>query len=73
MDSTSAQIWTGKDDRLLRKLDVRVRFNAQDAPERVRQLIGVGVHFVLAVSNPNEDVSIEAPANAVPYSELGSG
>jgi hypothetical protein len=73
VESAGAQIWTGKDDRLLRKLDVTVRFTPQDAPERIRQLIGVGVHFVLAVSNPNEEISVEAPTNARPYSELGSG
>jgi hypothetical protein len=71
--SASAEIWTGKDDRLLRKLDIAIDFNPQTAPERIRRVIGVTVHFVLAVSNPNEDVSVEAPAHALPYSELGSG
>ena len=71
--SASAEIWTGEDDRLLRKLDVAIDFNPQSAPERIRRAIGVTVHFVLAVSNPNEDISVEAPANALPYSELGSG
>jgi hypothetical protein len=70
--SASAQVWTGKDDRLLRKLDVRMRLDPSAAPENIRRLIGVSVHFVLAVSNPNEDVSVQAPANALPYSELGS-
>jgi hypothetical protein len=41
--------------------------------DRVRRLIGVGVHFALAVANPNEDISVQAPANARPYSDLGSG
>lgn len=70
--SASARIWTGKEDRLLRNLDLAVSFKAQEAPERIRRLIGVGIHFVLAVANPNEDVSVEAPANPLPYSKLGS-
>jgi hypothetical protein len=73
VESAQALMWTGKDDRLLRKLDLRIRFNAGGAPERVRQLIGIGVHFVLAIANPNEDISVQAPANARPYSDLGSG
>ena len=73
VESAQAQMWTGKDDRLLRKLDLTIRFNAEGAPERVRQLIGVGVHFVLGIANPNEDISVQAPANARPYSDLGSG
>jgi hypothetical protein len=28
------------------------------------------VRFVLQISDPNKDVSVEAPANARPYSEL---
>lgn len=72
VESASARIWTGKDDRLLRKLELTIRFSAGEAPERVRSLLGVGVHFVLAVADPNAPVSVEAPANPRPYSELGS-
>lgn len=57
---------------MLRKLELTISFSAGEAPERVRSLLGVGVHFVLAVADPNAPVSVEAPANPRPYSELGS-
>jgi hypothetical protein len=73
VESAQAEIWSGKDDRLLRKLELNIHFNAQQAPERIRNLIGVAVHFEVEIDDPNKDVAVEAPANALPYSDLGSG
>jgi hypothetical protein len=69
--SAEADIWTGQDDRLLRKLDLKIQFNPAGVPERIRQLIGVSVHFLVAVSDPNEEISVQAPANPLPASALG--
>ena len=59
-------VYTGKDDRLLRKLDVSIHF--APAAEKVKNLLGASVRFTMEISGPNEPVTVEAPANAQPYS-----
>ena len=59
-------VYTGKDDRLMRKLDVSIQF--APAAEKVKNLVGASVRFTLELSNPNEPVSVEAPKDAQPYS-----
>ena len=73
VSSSSASVWTGKDDRLLRKLELRIDFEPTAAPPRIQQLIGVAALFRFAVANPNGDVSVQPPENPKPYSVLGSG
>jgi hypothetical protein len=65
VDTATIDVYTGKDDRLLRKLDVRVEFSP--AAEKVKRLVGAAVRFTLGIDNPNEAVSVEQPANAKPY------
>jgi hypothetical protein len=62
----TVHVYTGKDDRLLRKLDVSIDF--APAAEQVKNLLGASVRFTLEISNPNEPVTVEAPTNARPYS-----
>jgi len=69
--SATAEVLTGKDDRLLRRLAFDVDLGVQGS-EQLRQILGslAGAHvdFELTVTNPNQPVQVEAPANAVPYS-----
>jgi hypothetical protein len=59
-------VYTGKEDRLMRKLDVSIEF--APAAEKVKNLLGASVRFTLEISDPNEPVTVTAPTNAQPYS-----
>ena len=63
--TATIDVYTGKDDRLLRKLDMQIQFSP--AAQKVRSLVGASVHFTLGIDRPNENVSIEQPVNAKPY------
>ena len=67
--SATIDVYTGKDDRLLRKLDVSIDFAPEAA--KVKDLVGASVRFTLAISNPNDPVTVETPTNAQPYSAGG--
>jgi hypothetical protein len=62
----SIDVYTGKDDRLMRKLEVTIHF-APAAP-KVKDLLGASVRFTMDIANPNEPVTVETPTNAQPYS-----
>ena len=66
VDRATIDVWTGKEDRLLRKLEITIEFSP--AAEQVKSLVGTTVHFTLRISNPNEKVTIEEPTNVQPYS-----
>jgi hypothetical protein len=66
VDRATIDVWTGREDRLLRKLDITIEFSP--ASEQVKSLVGAAVHFTLGISNPNEKVTIEKPTNVQPYS-----
>jgi hypothetical protein len=66
VDKATIDVWTGKEDRLLRKLEIAIEFSR--AAEQVKSLVGAAVHFTLGISNPNEKVTIEKPTNVQPYS-----
>jgi len=66
VDRATIDVWTGKEDRLLRKLEITIEFSP--AAEQVKSLVGTAVHFTLGISNPNEKVTIEKPTNVQPYS-----
>jgi hypothetical protein len=50
----------------LRKLDISMTFSP--AADKVKDLVGAAVDFTLSISNPNEEVTVETPTNAKPYS-----
>lgn len=64
-------IWTGKDDKTLRRLDLQVSFVL---PEKLKQqaqgVEGGDVKLTLAVSDVNQKQDIKPPANPRPWSEL---
>ncbi|HEX2052515.1 MAG TPA: hypothetical protein VHJ78_02155 [Actinomycetota bacterium] len=68
------ELVTGKEDRILRSLVVTVDFG-REPPEGFRRalegLTGVNFTLQLRLAEPNSDVSVEAPANALPYERLG--
>ena len=72
--SASLELLTGSEDRLLRrlKLDADVGF---DVIEALRSVLGEAVaakiEFELEITDPNEPVTVEAPADPRPASELG--
>jgi hypothetical protein len=73
---TAFDVWTGQDDRLLRRLLLEAELGL-DVPEELRaalgDLVGATITFELGVTDPNEDVSVEAPPNPRPSSELPTG
>lgn len=68
--AATVDVLTGKDDRLLRSLTMKVDLGV-DGPEELRRLLGslaaAHIDFELTIADPNEPVHVEAPANAVPY------
>jgi hypothetical protein len=66
VSSATIDVWTGKDDRLLRKLVIAVELSP-NASAKIRSILGAGIHFTLAVSNPNEKVTVATPQNVKPY------
>jgi hypothetical protein len=72
VEAASIDVWTGKDDRLLRRLALAIEF-APEVPGELRSALGLAVEFELSLANPNKDVSVTAPDNARPYTDLVGG
>jgi hypothetical protein len=72
--STSFELHTGKEDRLLRRLVMEVDFGLDVPPElraELGDLVGAKVAFKLEVANPNGPVKVAEPRDVRPASELG--
>ena len=68
------ELWTGEDDKILRRLNVRLEFDVpEDAQDQVQGLKGGTLRFDLALGAINEDQKIDAPENARPLEELIQG
>jgi hypothetical protein len=68
--SAVVEVWTGTDDRLLRRLVLEVELElagSGELREALGQLAGAQLRLELGISNPNEPVTVEAPMDAVPY------
>jgi hypothetical protein len=76
VESSSFDVWTGRDDRLLRRLLLKARLGL-DVPQSLRRVlgdvIGAKIEFELAVDDPNKAVTVAPPKNALPSSELPGG
>jgi len=74
--SSSFDLWAGRDDHVLRRLLLKADLGLQ-VPESLRRVmgdvVGAKIDFELAVSNPNEPVSVQPPANPLPSSQLSGG
>jgi hypothetical protein len=66
IETAAIDVWMGKEDRLLRRLEISIEFSP--AAEKVKDLLGAALEFTLEISNPNEPVSVEQPTNVQPYS-----
>ena len=76
VESSSIEVWSGKEDHLLRRLLLSADLGL-DVPESLRralgEVVGAKVEFELAVANPNQPVSVPPPPNPLPSSELPGG
>jgi hypothetical protein len=70
VESATIEVYTGEEDRLLRRLAIDARLRA-DVPREVEEALGTfgGARFTLelGIADPNRPVSVEAPENARPY------
>jgi hypothetical protein len=59
--SSSIDVWIGKRDKLLRKLDLKAQLGF-DVPKELQRalgnVVGANVEFLLAVSNPNRPIQL---------------
>jgi hypothetical protein len=71
--SAKLQLFTGEEDRLLRRLDIAVDLGFK-VPSELRNalgnLIGARIDFQLRIEEPNRPVTVDEPEGALPYSEL---
>ncbi len=69
VEETTFELFSGKQDRLLRRLLLEADVAFEVAPQ-IRQALGdiagAKVTFELEIANPNEPVEVEAPENAQP-------
>lgn len=76
VESSSLDVWSGKRDHLLRRLVLQARLGF-DTPEELKralgEVVGAKIDFELAVSHPNQPVSVPPPANPLPSSALPHG
>ena len=76
VESSSIEVWSGKEDHLLRRLLLNANLGL-DVPESLRralgEVVGAKVDFELAVANPNQPVTVAPPTNPLPSSALPSG
>jgi hypothetical protein len=67
--AATIDVWTGKHDRLLRRLVIDASLAAR-VPARIRTALGttgsVRFHLELGIDNPNQPVHVTAPAGAQP-------
>jgi hypothetical protein len=68
---TSIQVWTGAEDRLLRRLLLEAELGDVPGPLGLLlgDLVGAKITFGLGVTDPNRPVTVEAPRDPRPSSE----
>ncbi|HEX2088888.1 MAG TPA: hypothetical protein VHI54_02990 [Actinomycetota bacterium] len=70
--SSTFELLTGESDRYLRRLAMQIDFAATAPPSlrpALQTLADINVRFELALSNHNQQVTVDAPEGAIPYSE----
>ena len=71
--SSSFEVYSGKDDHILRRLVVKLTFSVpQSARSQTSGLRGGDLGFDLTLAGLNQPQTISAPASARPFSELTS-
>ena len=73
--SATIDVYTGKDDRLLRRLVIEARLGA-DVPPELRERLGdlgnARLTFELGIADPNGDVEVREPEGAKPLPKSSS-
>jgi hypothetical protein len=67
IDEASIDVYSGKDDHVLRKLSLSLSLTP---PEGAAQVSSVSIDFSLTLSDVNQTQTIEAPSGAKPISDL---
>jgi hypothetical protein len=68
------ELWTGEEDKILRRLNVRIAFSVpEQRREGARGLESGVLSFDLALGGINDEQTIDAPENPRPLDELISG
>ena len=68
VDEASIDVYSGNDDRILRRLDLNLALTpAEDSDSAVDN---IDIEFSLTLSDVNEPQTIEAPSDAQPFSRL---
>lgn len=76
VDRARIELLTGAEDRLLRRLSIAIEFALDESLELTEilgPLAGATFELDLEISDPNEPVEVEAPADPLPLEELQSG
>jgi hypothetical protein len=76
VQSSSFDVWTGKQNHLLRRMLLKadLGFNVPPSLRRVLgDVVGAKIDFELSVAHPNQAVSVPPPANPLPSSQLPGG
>jgi hypothetical protein len=69
--SAQVDVWTGEDDRILRRINVALKFEVPEAQrERAGGLRSGDLRFDMTIGALNEDQKIATPADAKPLEEL---
>jgi hypothetical protein len=72
VQDSKIEVWTGDEDRLLRRLHIEADFDPHLPPafEDLARAAGSKVTFDLELDNPNKRVDVKPPENPRPASEL---
>ena len=70
IDQLSVEIYTGADDRILRRMVVDLALKLPEGQSTAGGAQSAQLHFDLQLLDLNEDQEIEAPENAKPFAEL---
>ena len=75
VEEATIEIYTGTEDRYLRRLVIDVDFGIKDregAPENLTGLAGARMLVEMEIGDPNGEVTVDEPEGALPYAELPS-
>lgn len=72
LTSVKVDIWTGKDDKTLRRISLSLRIEVPENERRKAGLAGGTVALEYAIGDLNQPQKIEEPSNARPISDLNA-
>ena len=73
IENPTFDVYSGKDDKIVRRLAVKLKFKVPSAQQqRANGLKGGQITFDVKIANLNQPQTVSAPANAKPFSDLSS-